>query len=113
VPDARRGPAGYPEYELRAGGADTAVGAHNVAEYVEAVAHATLREGIQAQLAAFRRARAPRPGPPPAWLRAHGAVAALPSATSCAYTLQRMQRARRAQGRLQRRVPARGAGGVP
>ncbi|KAK9826455.1 hypothetical protein WJX81_000175 [Elliptochloris bilobata] len=45
---------GYPEYELRAGGADLAVGAGNVAEYVEAVAHATLREGIQAQLSAFK-----------------------------------------------------------
>ena len=30
------------------------MGANNVAEYVEAVAHATLREGIQAQLSAFR-----------------------------------------------------------
>ena len=46
--------AGYPEYELRAGGADLAVGASNVAEYVEAVTHATLREGIQAQIGAFR-----------------------------------------------------------
>lgn len=46
--------SGYPEYELRAGGGDLAVGANNVAEYVEAVAHATLREGIQAQLSAFR-----------------------------------------------------------
>lgn len=46
--------AGYPEYELRAGGADLAVGAGNVAEYVEAVTHATLREGIQAQIVAFR-----------------------------------------------------------
>lgn len=45
---------GYPEYELRAGGADLAVGAGNVAEYVEAVMHATLRGGIEAQIAAFR-----------------------------------------------------------
>ena len=54
--DAPDRQAGYPEYELRAGGADLAVGAGNVAEYVEAVTHATLREGIQAQLTAFRRA---------------------------------------------------------
>ena len=48
--------AGYPEYELRTGGADLAVGDSNVAEYVEAVTHATLREGIQAQIGAFRSA---------------------------------------------------------
>lgn len=33
------------------------MGANNVAEYVEAVAHATLREGIEAQLSAFKCAR--------------------------------------------------------
>ena len=45
---------GCPEYELKPGGTDIAVDASNVAEYVDAVADALLRSGIQHQMAAFR-----------------------------------------------------------
>ena len=47
-------PAGYPEYELRSGGAEVLVGAHNVLEYCDAVTDAVLRSGVQLQLQAFR-----------------------------------------------------------
>ena len=47
---------GYPEYTLKAGGADIAITAENVDEYITAVMNATLREGIKIQMAAFRYA---------------------------------------------------------
>lgn len=46
--------AGYPEYELRTGGEDIAVGPANVQEYLAAVVDATLGSGVAAQVEAFR-----------------------------------------------------------
>ena len=48
------GNAGHPEYELIAGGSEVAVSASNVGDYVEAVVNATLSDGIQGQMKAFR-----------------------------------------------------------
>ena len=49
-------PTGYPEYELMAGGSEVSVDKHNVGDYIKAVVHATLHEGIKAQMQAFRYA---------------------------------------------------------
>ncbi len=46
--------AGYPEYELTAGGSELVVDKHNVGTYIQAVVNATLHEGIKAQMQAFR-----------------------------------------------------------
>ena len=46
--------AGYPEYELTAGGSELVVDKHNVGKYIQAVVDATLHEGIKAQMQAFR-----------------------------------------------------------
>ncbi len=45
---------GYPEYILKAGGADETVTAGNVDEYITAVMDATLGSGIKIQMASFR-----------------------------------------------------------
>jgi E3 ubiquitin-protein ligase TRIP12 len=45
---------GRPDYPLRPGGADVAVTAANLREYVDAVVDATLGSGVAAQVAAFR-----------------------------------------------------------
>ena len=50
---------GYPDYELRSGGADLTVGQDNVLEYVTAVEEAVLFEGAEAQVTAFRCVRLP------------------------------------------------------
>ncbi len=48
---------GYPEYTLKSKGEDIAVTAENVDEYIKAVMNATLRDGIEIQMAAFRYMR--------------------------------------------------------
>ena len=45
---------GYPEYALKAGGADETITAENSDEYIKAVMDATLQRGIKIQMAAFR-----------------------------------------------------------
>ncbi|KAK9803385.1 hypothetical protein WJX72_003423 [[Myrmecia] bisecta] len=45
---------GYPGYELKPGGSEIIVDAGNVEAYIEAVVKATMVDGIQAQLAAFK-----------------------------------------------------------
>ena len=47
-------PAGYPEYELRPGGADVAVDRRNVGDYICGVVDASIGAGIASQVAAFR-----------------------------------------------------------
>lgn len=46
--------AGHPEYELIPGGNEVDVTASNAGEYVAAVVKATLSDGIQRQMEAFR-----------------------------------------------------------
>ena len=46
-------PAGYPDFELRPGGADVAVDSSNLQEYLSAVVDATLGGGVRPQLEAF------------------------------------------------------------
>ena len=45
---------GYPEYELMEGGGEVSVTASNVGKYIEDVIDATLKQGIESQLQAFR-----------------------------------------------------------
>ena len=45
---------GYPEYELRQGGADIVIDASNVGAYIAAVVDANLESGIKVQLEHFR-----------------------------------------------------------
>ncbi len=52
-------PAGHPQYELIPGGSDMEVTAANAGEYIAAVVNATLSEGIEKQMEAFRQATLP------------------------------------------------------
>ncbi len=51
--------AGHPQYELIPGGSDMEVTAANAGEYIAAVVNATLSEGIEKQMEAFRQATLP------------------------------------------------------